>query len=356
MHQQYPISDLYAWMKDGTLVPNPEFQRRDTWPPSVKSYFIDTLLRGLPVPPIYIRTVTDPKTKRSYREVVDGQQRIRTITDYIDGKFALDSKANEYEGLAYEALSDDQQRELLGYQVPVEQLFEADTSVVLDIFQRLNQYGLSLNAQELRHGKYQDIRYKGVFRRAVIEGARRWVVLWDTYKVVSVRARVRMADDELMAQMFGVLLEGVQDGGQPRIKHLYEEYDSHIPDGTETRLDQVCRFLIDNFDVVLRTKLVGAPNFLMLFAATAHAVFGIPTGDMKPPRLSLPERDRDALSDLALATANLMYLADILDTSEDEIPEALKEFKVASTATTQRIRSRSIRFVKLYEALLPAQI
>ncbi|MFQ5873492.1 MAG: DUF262 domain-containing protein [Dehalococcoidia bacterium] len=352
MLQQYPISDLYRWIKEKTLILNPEFQRRNNWPASAKRYLIDTLLRGLPMPRLYIRTVTDPKSKISYREVVDGQQRLRTITEFIDGEFTLGRDAREFAGKKYQDLEEDEQRRFLSYEVSVEQLFDASDDLVLDIFHRLNAYGLSVNPQELRHGKFQGGKYRGVFRWAVIEASKRWVILWKQYKVVSVRARVRMADDELMAQMLGIVLEGVKDGGQPAITRLYEKYDQELPPGTEQIVDQVVR----SFSEILTTRLSGAPHFLMLFAAVAHALVGIPEGDMGGPNPPLPDRDPRALTNLAVARGNLGILADVLEFAEEDVPPRFITFKLASAGTTQRIRSRSRRFDTLYQALLPDEI
>ena len=173
---QYPVSDLFRWYKEKSLVLNPEFQRRDTWTPTARSYLIDSLLRGMPIPNVYIRMQTDPETKTSYREVVDGQQRLRTIFGFIDGAFSLTSNAQEFNGLKYENLDSEDQRSLLGYQVGTVQLFDAPDDVVLDVFQRLNAYGLTLNSQELRHGKFLGGKYKGAFRTAVIDASERLVV------------------------------------------------------------------------------------------------------------------------------------------------------------------------------------
>ena len=95
-HQQYPISDLYGWIKNKELTLAPEFQRGETWTASAISFFIDTLLRDLPIPPVYIRLVTDTDTKTSYREVVDGQQRLSAIVKFIDGQLVLDKRSKEF--------------------------------------------------------------------------------------------------------------------------------------------------------------------------------------------------------------------------------------------------------------------
>ena len=143
-HQQYPISDLYEWINRKELILAPEFQRGDIWELSAQSYFIDTLLRGLPIPSIYIRRVTDRETKTNYREVVDGQQRLTTIVKFIDGKLTLDKRSKEFAGKTYDTLDDGDQERFLNYQVGVEQLFEAGDDTVLDIFHRINAYGISL--------------------------------------------------------------------------------------------------------------------------------------------------------------------------------------------------------------------
>ena len=353
-HQQYPISDLYGWIKSGTLIVAPEFQRGDIWAPSVQSFLIDTLLRELPIPPIYIRMFTDAETKTSYREVVDGQQRLNAIVKFIDGGLALDKRSRGFAGKTFNGLEEEQQQLFLGYQVGVEQLFGADDDTVLDIFQRMNAYGVSLNKQELRNGKYLGGKYRGEFRLAVIRASQRWEILWSRYDVVSLRNRVRLLHHELVAQLLGIALDGVTDGGQPKIDRLYDRYDTAISNEAEDQLDEVCEFIVNHFSEVLKTKLGGAPHFMMLFAAVAHALHGIPNGDMGGEHPELPVRDLLALSDPPAALANLLTLSKMFDTPAEAVPGDLAAFKLAIAGTTQRIRSRSVRFVTLYRTLLPA--
>ena len=355
-HQQYPISDLYGWIKNGTLIVAPEFQRGAIWAQSVQSFFIDTLLRDLPILPIYIRMVTDAKTKISYREVVDGQQRLNAIVKFIDGDLALDKRSRGLAGKNFNSLEEEQQQLFLGYQVGVEQLFGADDDTVLDIFQRMNAYGVSLNSQELRNGKYLGGKYNGDFRLAVIRAAQRWELLWSKYNVVSVGNRVRLLHHELMAQLLGILLDGVTDGGQPKIDRLYDRYDSAVPNNAEDQLDEVCGYIVEHFPYILNTKLGGAPHFMMLFAAVAHALHGIPKGDMGGEHPELPPKDSSALSDLSIVADNLMSLAKLFDTPADKVPKHLAGFKVSIAGTTQRIRSRSVRFATLYRAMFPKAI
>ena len=349
MLEQYPISDLLTWMDEKTLVLNAEFQRRSVWPPQAKTYLIDTILRQRPMPNIYVRTKTDLKTRRNYREVVDGQQRLRAIHDFANGSFNLGKDAGEFTGMHYEDLSPEQKEDFLTYRIGVEQLFNATDTEVLDVFHRINAYSLSLNPQELRHGKY-----RGAFRNTVADSSKRWAYLWDSLRVVGLRERVRMADDELMAQMLGIVLEGVQGGGQPAIEKLYSKYDDQIPEVAVKQLDRTIKRMLDDELVLVGTPLSRGPHFLMLFAAVAHAAGGIPVGDIGKDEMPVP--DVTALSDIMMARSNLGVLSDVILMDESEVPARFFAFKYASAGTTQRIRSRKPRFLAIYKALLPEPI
>src|SRR6476661_2750462 len=81
------VLDLVAWNESGALELSPKFQRRPVWKAASKSYFIDSLLRGFPVPPIHIRL--GMRNKGAYREIIDGQQRLRAVFDFVRGKYRL---------------------------------------------------------------------------------------------------------------------------------------------------------------------------------------------------------------------------------------------------------------------------
>ena len=86
--EQYRIHDFVTWDANKELVLNPYFQRRSVWDPQA-SLLIDSILRRMPVPKIYMRTKLDVRTQRIRREVVDGQQRLRAILAFANNEFAL---------------------------------------------------------------------------------------------------------------------------------------------------------------------------------------------------------------------------------------------------------------------------
>lgn len=342
--EQYRISDFIEWESKKTLVLNPHFQRGAVWKPSAKTFLIDTILRQLPMPKIYMRTKIDIASKRSYREVVDGQQRLRAILDFASDKFALGPRASAFGGMRYSDLPEEAKETFLTYAIAVDQLINASDADVLEIFARLNSYSVPLNPAELRHAIYQ-----GPFKWTVYEAATKWDLLWDEFEVLTVRERVRMLHISLMAEMYGVILQGVTDGGQPKINRLYEKYDAEFIEAFDTtqKVDVTLQFIIGNFgEVVAGSALGNAPHFLMLFAAVAHSLFGIPAGDMGD---AMPVHSQDALTDLTQAKENLATLSQVI--SEGDGLGRLADFARASSSSTHRIAQRRVRFPVFVKAL-----
>src|SRR4051812_44480131 len=90
------------------LVVKPDFQRNPVWSDAQKSYLIDTILRGFPIPELYFQTSSDENGKETH-VVVDGQQRVRACLEFVSGALKLEGEAvAEFEGLEFADLTKDQ--------------------------------------------------------------------------------------------------------------------------------------------------------------------------------------------------------------------------------------------------------
>lgn len=69
----YSIADIEEWNATDLLDLSPEFQRRSVWKQTAKSYLIDTIIRGRPIPKVIFTQRLE--NRRNVRTVVDGQQR-----------------------------------------------------------------------------------------------------------------------------------------------------------------------------------------------------------------------------------------------------------------------------------------
>ena len=90
----YTIADINQWLKEGSLTINRDYQRQSgLWPLNARSYFIDTILNSFPFPKITLLQKIDLKTQKTNREVIDGQQRIMAIEEFVDDKLKLSSSS-----------------------------------------------------------------------------------------------------------------------------------------------------------------------------------------------------------------------------------------------------------------------
>ena len=203
---KYSIAELVDWYRRRELVINPEYQRGGgLWPAPAKSYFIDTILRELPFPKVYFHERVDKETKRPRREIVDGQQRLTTIVDFVDGKFALGNNARGVEGKNFNQLTEDQKDSFFSYTVSVDVIRNADRSEILQMFRRMNAFTLPLNAPEKRHSEFF-----GEFKNWVNTVLDRFGSVLIDWNILTSRQVVRMADAEFIADLALAVEEGIQ--------------------------------------------------------------------------------------------------------------------------------------------------
>ncbi len=337
------IADIIQWYRKKELVINETFQRYSVWTPQAKTFLIDTILHELPIPKMFIRTILDPKTQTSIREIVDGQQRIRSIVEFADNKFRLSKRSEEFRGLTYGDLDDEHKEAFLGYILTMDQLLNASDDDVIDVFARLNSYTVTLNAAEKRHAEFQtDFKY------AVRKAAELYRPFLERHNIFTTKQRFRMSDDELVAELFGLVLQGVTDGGAPRLRKLYKEQDDDtFSDATHKDIQKKLSFAFDFIDNTAPELLAGSLRkhyqLLMITAALLHHRFGIPSGqiDTLPPRRQLASRDK------IIAEIGRLERA----VGQDNPPKGCKRFMEASASSTQRIASRKVRFLYFVDML-----
>ncbi len=273
--RNYSVRDFEEWSQRGELVLAPKFQRRDVWSDKARSYLIDTIIRGKPIPKIYMRQDVDPKTRRTVREIVDGQQRLRTVLEFIKDGFKI-SKAHhaDFGGEYFTGLDRGTQRDILKYEFVVDLLQDMPDNEVYDVFARINTYSEKLKPQELRNALWF-----GEFKSSVYLLSKEFVTFLETNKVFSPKQILRMAEAEFISELLLAMHEGIREGQKSVIDNCYTKYDDDFPN---RRLHEK-RFR-ETMDVI--GGIVGAdlPQlefratrlFYPLFCAIYHLKFGLP--------------------------------------------------------------------------------
>lgn len=285
----YSVSDIVGWTRAKTLNLNPDFQRRPVWKPGAKSYFIDTIIRGFPTPVIFIREKSaDLKTLAPRRDVVDGQQRLRTVLGFIDSALLPDFDNNtdafdisrthnsDYAGKTFAQLPATVRQNILDYEFAVH-VFGSDVGdrEILQSFARMNATGVKLNDQELRNAEYY-----GEFKTAAFELAAEQLERWRTWAVFTSYNIARMDEVELTSELLILMIDGISEKSATVIDRYYKKFDDKLPGRDElakrfrTVFESTAEALTNEERLLFKKRTL----FYCLIAAIYDLTFGIGSG------------------------------------------------------------------------------
>ncbi len=144
----------------GAIILNETFQRNNIWNSVKKSQLIESLLLGIPIPYIYVY-----EGKNNSLIVIDGRQRLSAIFEFLNNKYPLRGLEflTNLNGKKCRDLTNNSTEDLEKYKAKLEDAhlhiirvgFETSEIFKLQIFKRVNQGGIKLNNQELRHALHQ---------------------------------------------------------------------------------------------------------------------------------------------------------------------------------------------------------
>ncbi len=193
------VFELHRQWRAGRLILDAEFQRAFIWKPVQQVRLIESVLAKIPLPAIYVAEESEDRTL-----VLDGQQRLTTLFRYMNNGFKLKGLEllPRYEGLRFGDLAPRMQRRIEDTALTVCSIQAgSDPDVKFYLFERLNQGGISLNAQEIRNGIHRGPGLELVQRLAAPGGPFRRVA-------GPGRRYARMKADELVLRAFAFLKLG----------------------------------------------------------------------------------------------------------------------------------------------------
>lgn len=268
-----------SWFKQAhelhQLEMKPQFQRNLVWTDKQKSFLIDTILNGYPVPELYMQDVVNSDGSKKYI-VVDGQQRITACLEFISNSFEINGKDTpSYSEMSFEDLTPEDKKRIFGYNFVIRLLPEMSDIELREIFSRLNRNNVILNAQELRQATYW-----GQFIQTMNEIADDEI--WKFIGVFTPKDVKRMLDVEFISELTIASIHGVQNKKLTLDKY-YELYEDEFPEKADTKFtfDIVNRNLLAILPNINKTRWSKKTDFYTLFVFFAHKKHLLPIGNEK---------------------------------------------------------------------------
>jgi uncharacterized protein with ParB-like and HNH nuclease domain len=240
------VRELLTHLREGRLIPRPDFQRRLVWNNRDKSAFLETVLLNYPFPEVYVAAgEVDVETGEGKELLVDGQQRLTTLRQY----FTASPDLVLYGGVKpYAELTKEQKENFLQYDVVVRDLGLVDIEILRAVFQRINATRYALNAMEIHNS-----RFEGEFKAFGEQFAQR--AFFENHRVFSA-SEIRRMQDVRFALTLGATALSTYFNRDDELEDYLRRYNDEFPARVdiERELDTVLEF-IDAMGVAATSRL-----------------------------------------------------------------------------------------------------
>lgn len=339
------VKSIYDDFALGRLIVDPTYQRRRVWLEQDKIRLIETILMGFIIPEVFFWPASvNPENGESITHIVDGQQRIDAIVDFIDGRFKLharyfldDEMREKYGNKSFAELPDEAKREIWTYRISVVDIDKSwSKAQITTMFYRLNLTNYSLNDQEKRNSKQSVFGDKAE--------ALSMLDFWQKMRVFSAADARRMKDIEYCCSIYILAQEGIVDQtNNKRINQYYEDYvDEYDADENITSRITAAMEIIEELTDASMLSFVSkkAQMYTMFCLAFRLLDNGVGYSEQLYTKLKLFIKAYNLFRneyELAISDGNLAYLY-----------EAIKKYKLASSEGINKYQNRVIRYEQVY--------
>lgn len=260
----WKIIEVFNKLRSNQLIVNTDYQRKLVWKKQHKNEFIDTILRNYPFPEVYLAPGTlDQDRLVLIDEIVDGQQRLTTIRDYILGQdvFALPKVPIK----KFSELTTEERTNFLNYEVSIRYLKNVSPAQIREIFQRINKSDYALNRTERLNAQFGESEFVCFCKQivepdfniagtlSVISPKNRKLFLQffngdneDQEGVFSSNDKSRMLALQYIMTLVATLDQRAYFSRNEKVSSYIEGYNEVFPqyEDLERRLSDVVRFLV----------------------------------------------------------------------------------------------------------------
>ncbi len=336
-----PINHIYDDFSKGRLIIDTSYQRRRVWMIKDNVRLIETILLNLIIPEIFLWPADiNPDTGQTITHIVDGQQRINAIIDFISGKFKLDGKYilkdNDNHGCINKYFSDlppEIKRHIWDYKLSIVNIDRnCNIDEIKKMFKRLNLTNYSLNEQEKRNSL--DSAF-GDVSLGLSED-----VFWEKHKVFSASDVKRMKDVEYCSNILILAREGIVD--QTSSKKINEVYDDLKEMYDESEKDiKLISFTMDMIDQLTNDKTFSFISKKSHMYTMFSFCFNLIENEI--------EINDEMIEGFKLFVTAYNKFKNDMDLSFEDIDcaqvyDGIKKYKLASQEGVNKVGNRVIRF------------
>lgn len=281
----WKIIEVFNKLRSNQLIVNTDYQRKLVWKKQHKNEFIDTILRNYPFPEVYLAPGTlDQERLVLIDEIVDGQQRLTTIRDYILGQdvFSLPRVPIK----RFSELNTEERTTFLNYEVSIRYLKNVSPAQIREIFQRINKSDYALNRTERLNAQFGESEFVCFCKQivepdfntagtlSIVNEANRKLFLQffngdseDQEGVFSSNDKSRMLALQYVMTLVATLDQGTYFSRNDKVSSYIEGYNEAFPQyiDIEKQLVRIVRFLI-NLPVARNARWFNKANLFTFIA------------------------------------------------------------------------------------------
>ncbi len=348
----HPIEVINRDFLSGKLIVDTTYQRRKVWNDQDKIRLIETILLELVIPEVFFWTASrNPDTGEAITHIVDGQQRINTIVDYINGEFILDKKyllndgvKNSCGDFLFKDLSSEYKQKIWEYPISIVEI-DSDCSKdeIKQMFYRLNLTNYNLNPQEKRNSLDSEFGDKC--------DSLSTLDFWKEKRIFSSNDAKRMKDVEYCCSIYILANEGIVDQtNQRKINEYYDDYKDEFDKDNKIKNKVISAMdIID--ELTDKTTISFVSKKAQMYTLFCMAM------KMLDNNITVNETIFEKFK-LFVEAYNKFRNEFVISYDDDDLSklyENLKKYKLASSEGINKVGNRMIRFEILYKICIESK-
>lgn len=343
------VQEIYRDYSNNTLIVDERYQRRFVWVVRDKVRLIETMLLGLIIPELYFWDAeTDAESGLTITHIVDGQQRVKAIVDFINNQFKLqkeyltdESIKKIYGDKYFKDLEAEAKKQIWAFDMAVIRIKNNNFDEIRNIFYRVNMTSYSLNDQERRHSNTW-----GLFSNLTSEVFA--LPIWDEYELFNSGDIRRMKDAEFCSTLILLARKGIIDQTtQKPLNDAYLDYAEVYPEfeDDKARVTQWVEVFPKFYSDSIRPFIRKRTQLYTVFCLIDY---------MQRKSIEITDEIIERFhrfADLYMEFENTSQSP----SNDDDIYELIKQYKLASSEGVNKIKNRMIRFELLRNFVLDIQ-